>query len=401
MKYIERNKYIEKITPYVGKEIIKVLTGQRRVGKSYIMLQLCDRIKEMDSTGNLIVINCELEEFRFLKTSADLYEYVKSKLEAGIDNYLFIDEVQEINGFQDALRSLLAERKCDIYCTGSNANILSSELATYLSGRYIEFYIHSLSYREFLQFHRLDTSQDSLMKYLTFGGMPFLVNLELSQTQVYEYLSNVQSTIILKDVVAKENIRNVPFLENLVEYVADNVGSLFSASNISKYLKSQKINISPQVVINYLKALSNAYIIHKVVRADVVGLKIFEVGEKYYFEDLGLRNTIRGFNVANDIHKLMENAVYLHLAQSGYTVHVGKLGDKEIDFMAEKEGNRIYVQVTLSALDEKTKEREFGNLMDIEDNYPKYVVALNDMIIGNDYKGIRYMNLEGFLLGSV
>jgi Predicted ATPase (AAA+ superfamily) len=401
MKYIERNKYIEKITPYVGKEIIKVLTGQRRVGKSYIMLQLCDRIKEMDSTGNLIVINCELEEFRFLKTSADLYEYVKSKLEAGIDNYLFIDEVQEINGFQDALRSLLAERKCDIYCTGSNANILSSELATYLSGRYIEFYIHSLSYREFLQFHRLDTSQDSLMKYLTFGGMPFLVNLELSQTQVYEYLSNVQSTIILKDVVAKENIRNVPFLENLVEYVADNVGSLFSASNISKYLKSQKINISPQVVINYLKALSNAYIIHKVVRADVVGLKIFEVGEKYYFEDLGLRNTIRGFNVANDIHKLMENAVYLHLAQSGYTVHVGKLGDKEIDFMAEKEGNRIYVQVTLSALDEKTKEREFGNLMGIEDNYPKYVVALNDMIIGNDYKGIRYMNLEGFLLGSV
>lgn len=401
MKYIERNKYIEKITPYVGKEIIKVLTGQRRVGKSYIMLQLCDRIKEMDSTGNLIVINCELEEFRFLKTSADLYEYVKSKLEAGVDNYLFIDEVQEINGFQDALRSLLAERKCDIYCTGSNANILSSELATYLSGRYIEFYIHSLSYREFLQFHRLDTSQDSLMKYLTFGGMPFLVNLELSQTQVYEYLSNVQSTIILKDVVAKENIRNVPFLENLVEYVADNVGSLFSASNISKYLKSQKINISPQVVINYLKALSNAYIIHKVVRADVVGLKIFEVGEKYYFEDLGLRNTIRGFNVANDIHKLMENAVYLHLAQSGYTVHVGKLGDKEIDFMAEKEGNRIYVQVTLSALDEKTKEREFGNLMGIEDNYPKYVVALNDMIIGNDYKGIRYMNLEGFLLGSV
>ena len=397
MKYIERNKYIEKIRPYIGKDIIKVLTGQRRVGKSYIMLQLCDEIKAIDKKANLIVINCELEEFRFLKTSADLYEYVNSKLSAGVNNYLLIDEVQEVDDFQNAMRSLLAERKCDIYCTGSNANILSSELATYLSGRHMEFYIHSLSYREFLQFHKLDISQDSLVKYLTFGGMPFLVNLELSQTQVYEYLSNVQSTIILKDVVAKENIRNVPFLENLVEYVADNIGSLFSASNISKYLKSQQINISTQVVINYLKALTNAYIIHKVVRADVVGLKIFEVGEKYYFEDLGLRNTIRGFNMAGDIHKLMENAVYLHLSQSGYSVFVGKMGDKEIDFMADRDGKRIYVQVTLSALDEKTRDREFGNLMEIEDNYPKYVVALNDVIIGNDYKGIEYMNLADFL----
>ncbi|MDL2320144.1 ATP-binding protein [Alistipes sp. OttesenSCG-928-B03] len=397
MRYIERNEYIEKIRPYIGKPVIKVLTGQRRVGKSYIMLQLCDEVREMDAKANVIVINCELEEFRHLKSSAELYEYVDSKLSAGTSNYLFIDEVQEVDGFQDALRSLLAEQKCDIYCTGSNANILSSELATYLSGRYMEFYIHSLSYREFLQFHKLDVSQDSLSKYLTFGGMPFLVNLELSQTQVYEYLSNVQSTIILKDVVAKENIRNVPFLENLVEYVADNVGSLFSANNISKYLKSQKINISPQVVINYLKALTNAYIIHKVIRSDIAGLKIFEVGEKYYFEDLGLRNTIRGFNTAGDIHKLMENAVYLHLVQSGYTVFVGRIGDKEIDFMAEREGSRIYIQVTLSALDEKTREREFGNLMEIDDNYPKYVVALNDMIIGSDYKGIHYINLAEFL----
>ncbi|NDV59348.1 ATP-binding protein [Bacteroides sp. 519] len=401
MKYIKRDIYVERIKPYIGKPIIKVLTGQRRVGKSCIMLQLCDEVKALDKQANTIYINCELEEFRRIKTSTNLYNYITSQLKPARHNYLFIDEVQEIDSFQDALRSLLAEEKCDIYCTGSNANILSSELATYLSGRYMEFDIHSLSYQEFLQFHSFENSLDSLTKYLTFGGMPFLINLELNSNQVFEYLSNVYSTILLKDVVAKERIRNVSFLENLVVYVADNVGSLFSSNNISKYLKSQQIQITPQLIINYLKGLTNAYIMHKVQRADVGGLKIFEIGEKYYFEDLGLRNMIRGGNASADIHKLMENAVYLHLIQSGYKVFVGKMGEKEIDFMAEKSGKRIYIQVTLTAMDEKTREREFGNLMEIRDNYPKYVVALNDMIIGDDYKGIVYSNLGDFLLKQI
>lgn len=401
MEYIRRDSYVERIRPYIGKPIIKVLTGQRRVGKSCIMLQLCDEVKTLDESANTIYINCELEEFRSIKTSADLYAYVDSRLTKGNNNYLLIDEVQEVDAFQDALRSLLAEHKCDIYCTGSNAHILSSELATFLSGRYMEFDIHSLSYKEFLQFHSIENTGDSLMKYLTFGGMPFLINLELSREQVYEYLSNVYSTILLKDVVAKEKIRNVSFLENLVAYVADNVGSLFSSNNISKYLKSQRVQITPQLVISYLKGLTNAFIIHKVQRADVGGLKIFEIGEKYYFEDLGLRNMIRGGSVANDVHKLMENAVYLHLLQQGYKVFVGRLGEKEIDFMADRNGKRIYVQVALTAMDEKTREREFGNLMEIKDNYPKYVVTLNDMIIGDDYKGISYCNLREFLLGDV
>ncbi|MFV0291426.1 MAG: ATP-binding protein [Mangrovibacterium sp.] len=400
MKYIKRNDYVERIKPYMEKPIIKVLTGQRRVGKSCIMLQLCDEVMVMDNKANTIYINCELEEYRDIKTSADLYAYVNSHLKAKTKNYLFIDEVQEIDSFQNALRSLLAEQKCDIYCTGSNANILSSELATYLSGRYMEFDIHSLSYNEFLQFHQIENSQDGLTKYLTYGGMPFLINLELSKEQVFEYLGNVYSTILLKDVVAKERIRNVSFLENLVAYVADNVGSLFSSNNISKYLKSQQIKMTPQLIINYMKGLTNAYIIHKVQRADVGGLKIFEIGEKFYFEDLGLRNLIRG-HVASDIHKLMENAVYLHLIQSGYNVFVGKLGDKEIDFMAEKNSRKMYVQVTLTAMDEKTRAREFGNLMEIKDNYPKYVVALNDMIIGDDYKGITYCNLRDFLMLNI
>ena len=401
MRYIKRNSYVERIKPYIGKPVIKVLTGQRRVGKSCIMLQLYDEVKAADDKANTIYVNCELEEFRSIRTSSDLYVYVSSKLIADRPNYLFIDEVQEIESFQNALRSLLAEQKCDIVCTGSNANILSSELATYLSGRYMEFDIHSLSYCEFLQFHQFENSQDSLIKYLTYGGMPFLINLDLTKEQVFEYLSNVYSTILLKDVVAKEKIRNVYFLENLVLYIADNVGSLFSSNNISKYLKSQQIKMLPQLVINYIKGLTNAYIIHKVQRAGVGGLKIFEIGEKYYFEDLGLRNMIRGGDVATDIHKLMENAVFLHLIQSGYNVFVGKLDDREIDFVAEKHGRKVYVQVALTVMDEKTSAREFGNLMEIKDNYPKYVVTLNDMIIGSDYSGIKYCNLSDFLLMAI
>ena len=401
MKYIKRNKYVGRVKPYIGKPIIKVLTGQRRVGKSCIMLQLCDEVDVTDNNANVMYINCELEEFRTIRTSSDLYTYVNSRLITERNNYLFIDEIQEIDSFQDALRSLLAEQKCDIYCTGSNANILSSELATYLSGRYMEFDIHSLSYSEFLQFHKLEKSQDSVTKYLTFGGMPFLINLELTREQVFEYLSNVYSTILLKDVVAKENIRNVSFLENLVTYLSDNVGSLFSSNNISKYLKSQQVQISPQLIINYLKSLTNAYIIHKVQRADIGGLKIFEIGDKYYFEDIGLCNMIRGGDAASNIHKLMENAVFLFLKQSGYKIFIGKLGDREIDFIADKNGRKIYVQVTLSAMEESTRAREFGNLMEIKDNYPKYVVALNDLIIGDDYKGITYCNLSDFLLMDI
>jgi len=396
--FITREKYVEKIRAFIGKNVIKVLTGQRRVGKSYILLQLMDEIKKSVVGANIIYINLELEKFRHLTSSKDLYEYVNAKLlENNSLNYLFVDEIQEIADFQNAVRSLLAEQKCDIFITGSNANLLSGELATSLSGRYVNFEIHSLSYKEFQLFHNLENSQQTLEKYLTFGGMPFLRNLELSEKQVFEYLKNVYSTILLKDVVAREKIRNVAFLENLVAYLADNVGSLFSALNISKYLKSQQVAISTQVVINYLRTLTNSFFVHKVVRSDVAGMKIFEIGEKYYFEDLGLRNVISGFDTVKDIAKILENAVYLHLIQCGYRVFVGKIGEKEIDFVGEKDGVKIYVQVSLTIMSEKTQEREFGSLLLVQDNHPKYVVTLNDMHIGNNYKGIRCLNLKEFL----
>lgn len=401
MKLIERPIYTNRIIPFIDKQVIKVLTGQRRVGKSYVMMQLMGHIRDTVADANIIYINMEMEDFIPITSNIELNEYLRDKWIEGKPNYLFIDEVQEIASFERSLRSLLAKNTCDIYCTGSNANILSGELATHLSGRYVAFHIHSLNYQEFLQFHGLENSFESLLKYLKYGGMPFLANLGLEDDTPFEYLRNVYSTILLKDVVARENIRNISFLENLVAFLADNMGSLFSASNISKYLKSQKIDISPQLTINYLKALANAYFVHKVVRSEIGGLKIFEIGEKYYFEDIGLRNSIVGFNQRTDLHKLLENVVYIHLLHQGYTVFVGKLANKEIDFTGDKNGAKIYVQVCLTLYHEETIEREFGNLRMIGDNYPKYVVTFNDAILGENQGGILQKNLIDFLMMDV
>ncbi|MFT3947598.1 MAG: ATP-binding protein [Agriterribacter sp.] len=401
MNLIERPIYTKRIIPFINKPIIKVLTGQRRVGKSYVLLQLMDHIRHTDSKANIVYINMELDEFLSIKTYTALNAYLKDKLVKDKHNYFFIDEVQEVVGFERSLRSLLAKNVCDIYCTGSNATMLSGELATHLSGRYIAFHIHSLSYKEFMEFHQLDNTLDTVLQYLRYGGMPFLPNIGLQEDIPFEYLRNVYSTILLKDVVARENIRNISFLENLVTYLANNTGSLFSANNISKYLKSQRIIMSPQLTINYLRSLSNAYIVHKVVRAEIGGLKIFEIGEKYYFEDIGLRNAIVGFNQRADMHKLLENAVYLHLIQHDYQVFVGKLDDKEVDFIGIKNGAKLYVQVCLTLdNDETTAQREFGNLLKIEDNYPKYVVTLRDVSTGISKEGIIHVNLIDFLTSN-
>lgn len=397
MKILNRPYYSNHIKSFVGKGIIKVLTGQRRVGKSYILLQLMQEIKNENPNANIIYINKEQEEFRFIRGEEELFAYLKDQIDPGKENYLFIDEIQDIDGFEHVLRSLQAADSCDIFCTGSNAKMLSSELSTYLSGRYIEFRIHSLSYNEFLYFHSLPDEDNSLKLFLTYGGMPYLSRLPLNDEMAFEYLKNVYSTILLKDVISREGIRNVDFLETLVDYVADNVGSLFSATNIHKFLKSQRIDISTSVIINYLKALSNAYIINKTRRLDVNGLKKFEIGEKYYFEDLGLRNCMQHLDFGKDINKLMENAVYQHLRISGYVVYVGKLNHLEIDFVGVKDGNNVYVQVAYLIVDEKAHEREFGNLMKIDNNYPKYVVTMDSFNRSSNYKGIQHLHLREFL----
>jgi len=396
--YISRPLYLEQIRPYIGSRIIKVITGQRRCGKSYILYGLMDEIKREKPKSTILYINTEFAEYRELKKEKDLYDYIKSRLRKGKGNYVFIDEIQEIDGFENALKSLFAEGIADLYITGSNSRLLSGELATYLSGRYIMFTIHTLSYREFLVFHRMKKGADSLQKYLRIGGMPYLASLGADENLSFEYLKNVYESILLRDVIHREKIRNVRFLENLSAYLADNTGSLFSASNISKYLKSQKIQMPVQTVISYLKALETSFLVHRVQRKEIGGLKIFEIGEKYYFEDMGLRNILARSDPIGDRAKLTENAVYLSLLQRGCLVHAGKLDNGEIDFIAEKQSGLIYIQVCWRIENNDTWNRETGRLLEIKDNFPKYVVSAEKELAGRNYKGIKIVTLEEFLL---
>jgi len=394
-KYIKRKRYLDKIKPFIDKDIIKVIVGQRRVGKSYLLFQIMDAIKKRRKHSNIIYINKELNKFDKLKNCQDLLVYVKEHSKKSAKNYIFIDEIQDIDGFEKALRSLKSSEKYDIYCTGSNSNLLSGELATYLSGRYIEIQVFGLSYREFLIFHKLENKQESLLKYIKYGGLPYLMHLELDDLVVYDYLKNVYNTILYKDIVSRYKIRNPAFLENLVEYLAKNTGSIVSAKKISDFLKSQKINISPNIVLNYLSFLSNAFFIFKTVRSDIQGKKIFEINNKYYFEDIGLRHSVIGYKQV-DINKVLENLVFLHLRVLGYKVFVGKLGNKEVDFVCEKQGEKIYIQVAY-LITEQNKEREFGNLLSIKDNYPKFVISMDEFISNNKYKGIKHIHIRDFL----
>ena len=394
-EYIKRPHYLNKIVPFIDKNVIKVITGQRRVGKSYFLYQIMDQLKEKNPDVKIIYINKELYEFDHIRDYHDLISYVQIQKSSNLKNYIFIDEIQDIIQFEKALRSFQAEDRYDIYCTGSNANLLSGDLATFLSGRYIELKLLSLSYPEFLKFHKLENTQDNLFTYIKYGGLPYLIHLSLEDSIVYDYLRNVSSTILLKDVVSRYQVRNVSLLENLVKFLADNIGSLLSAKRISDFLKSQKINISPNIMLNYLNYLVSAYFIFKIQRSEISGEKIFEIGEKYYFEDLGLRHVIISYQ-QRDINKVLENLVLSHLIVSGYDVTVGKVGNKEIDFIGKKNGEKLYVQVAYLIPDENTWEREFGNLLEIKDNFPKIVVSMDEMI-GKQYKGINHYNIREFL----
>lgn len=401
MEIIARQQYVDHILKFLGKGMIIALTGQRRVGKSYVVRQLAVEIEAQNPQANIIYINKEKKKFDHIKNDDDLSRYVDNKLIEGSDNYLLIDEVQDIEGFENTLRSLNADEECQIIITGSNAMMLSSELSTYLGGRYIEIHVQSLSYREFLTFHGLEDSDESLQKYLAFGGLPHLYRLGLeNEDMIWEYIQNIYNTIVLKDVVQREGLRNVTLFENLMSYVSDNTGQLVSATSLSKYLKSQRVELTPLSAINYLKAASNAYIINKVGRYDIHGKRLLETIDKYYFEDLGLRNMLAGTNRSGDIEKLIENAVYLHLKNMGYKINVGTLPSGEIDFVAEKGGDTAYIQVAYLIVDEKTMEREFGNLMKIHDNYPKYVVSMNPMLGEKNYEGVKHLTLRQFLMSD-
>lgn len=396
MNYFNRELYTKKIEPYINKNLIKVIVGQRRTGKSYFLLQIIDMIKERFKDANIVYINKEDLEFEYIRDYSNLVEYAESKQNPKKKNFILIDEIQDIEEFEKALRHFQTKAKWDIYCTGSNAELLSGELSTYLSGRYIEIKIFGLSYSEFLMFHNLSNSVESLEKYLRFGGLPYLYNLPLEKNVIYDYLKNVYSAILLKDVVSRHSIRNISFLERLTLYVADNIGQIVSAKKITEFLKSQNIRFSNNIVLDYLGYLCNAYFIIKIKRTDIKGKRILEIGEKYYLEDTGLRHALTGYK-QNDISQLLENVVLLHLLINNYEVTVGKLGDKEIDFICEKLDNRIYIQVTLSLASDEVKKREYGNLLAIKNNYRKIVITADEYKV-DSVEGIDTFNIRDFLV---
>ena len=397
MNIINRPDYTDKVLRLFGKGLIIALTGQRRVGKSFIMKQVINLLST-DESNNIIYVDKEDEKFRYIITHTELTQYVEEHLLKDKTNYLFIDEVQNIKEFELTLRSLHSREACEIVITGSNAKMLSSELSTYLSGRCVEYSIQSLDYTEFIEFHQLLDNDQSLISYLTYGGMPQLYRIGLQEKDlVTDYLHNVYNTIILKDIVEREDIRNVPLLKNLVRFVSDNVGKPVSATNIVNYLKSQRVDSSTKVIINYLEYLCNAFIIHRVNRYDIHGKRLFEVNDKYYFEDIGIRNSLVQGGLAQSMEKVIENAVYLHLIRLGYNVTVGYLQKTEIDFVATKGEQTIYVQATYLLANEETVTREFGNLALIKDNFPKYVVSMDSLYNGTNYHGIHHMHLRDFL----
>lgn len=400
MELIERKEYVDKVIDYLGKGLIIVLTGQRRTGKSCILKCIANRLVSQGS--NVIFINKELSDFTQIKDAQDLEEYVCSKLCGDIGNYLLIDEVQDISGFENALRSLQAKGLCDIIITGSNAKLLSGELASYLSGRYIEIHIQGLSYPEFLQFHLMDDSDESFRQYLIYGGLPQLSQIGLgNEKMVWDYLGDVYNTVVMKDVIARENIRNVRFLNDLTRFLGDSIGKNISASSISCYLKSQGQTISPAVVMSYIGYLCNAFIVNKTPRYDIQGKRVFQTNDKYYFGDIGLRNSIvGGANLMRDIEKLLENIVYQHLISRGYSVNVGILRNAEVDFIAKRGADRMYVQVCYLLSSEQTILREFGNLKKIHDDYPKVVVCMDPIASGSNHEGIACRHIREFLLND-
>ena len=397
MEAIIRQAYIDQIEKYLGKETIVVVVGQRRVGKSYMLRQLLE-LKSKDSANNIIYIDKEKRQFDAIQTYQDLNAYIEEHIDRAKHNYILIDEVQDIKEFERSIRSYRTEPNTDVIITGSNAHMLSSDLTTLIGGRYKEIRILPLSYEEFLVFHALPDNDESLGKYISFGGLPGLVVMGLDEEIARDYQMGIYNTVLLKDVVMRNQIRNVSFLEDLVRYLADNSGKLISANNICKFMKSQGLTITPTLIINYLSFLCASYIISEVKRFEVHGKKLFESNGKFYFQDHGLRNAIAGGEREGDIEKVLETVVYQHLMRMGFTVYVGQLKAGEIDFVCSRlNGERAYVQVAYVIADESTRQREFGNLKAIKDNYPKYVVSMSPLVDRSDNDGIIHLHLRRFL----
>ena len=398
---IKRELYMSRIRPFIGNDLIKILTGIRRSGKS-VMLELIKQ--ELVTSGvnenQFISINFENMNNAHLCFANALHEEITRRVkDIPGKAYLFFDEIQEVAGWEKCINSFRVEFDCDIYITGSNAKLLSGELATYLAGRYVEFVIYPFSFQEFSKLYQEvfpdDDSRVMFTRYLTDGGMPYLSNLRYAKQPSRQYLQDLYNSVVLKDIVKRNNIRDVDLLERIIAYITANVGTTFSATAISKYLKSEGRTVAPETILNYIKACEDAFLFYRVRRQDLQGKKILTVNEKYYIADHGIREAVFGGN-RKDINLIFENIVFMELLRRGYKVTVGKAGEKEIDFIAEKQGQKLYVQVAYLLASEETIQREFGAYDAIEDNYPKYVVSYDEFDMSRD--GLKHRNIREFLL---
>lgn len=401
MQPITRKLYADKVDAWIGKGQIIVLVGQRRVGKSYILKDFLERHKT-DPRANFIYINKERKKFDSIKNHEQLNVYIDEHWVEGMHNYILIDEVQEIEAWEKSVRSYRVEEDTDIIITGSNSKMLSSELSTLIGGRYQEVYVQSLSYEEFILFHGLEEGEDALWKYINYGGLPGLMQVGLADEDlVWDYIKGVYHTVMLKDIVERNSVRNIPFLNTLLRYFADTVGKLSSLNNISKFMKSQGLDVAVKSIASYLGYFKDAYLLSTVERYDVHGKKLLESNEKLYFGDIGLRNLIAGGERQGDVEKVLENVVYQQLRRMGYTVNVGQLRAGEVDFVCTRSNERVYIQVAYLIASPETEEREFGILDNIRDNYPKYVISMTPLVRRGDRRGITHLGLREFLINGL
>ena len=397
MDILTRQHYADIVDSWIGKGNIIALVGSRRVGKSYILKDFIQR-HSRDENSNIIYVDKEKKNFKSIKNKDDLDTWIEERFVPGKHNYILIDEVQEIDSFEDSVCSWYSEDDTDVLITGSNSDLLSGELATRLSGRHVEIRVHPLTYMEFLQFHNLPDSDESLMTYLNYGGLPGLRTVGLdNEEQVWDYLASVFNTIMLKDIIERYDIRNIPFLNTLIDFYADTTGKLTSATSISKYMKSQNKKVSSNLILLYRSFYSEAFLIDVVSRYDIHGKKIFESNEKIYWDDIGLRNLKASGGMDSYIEKVIENAVYKQLSFLGYDIKVGVLNAGEVDFVCTKSGQTIYVQASYIIAEDTTREREFGPLEKIRDNYPKYVISVTPYLTQRNENGIIHLSLRKFL----
>ena len=400
---IERPFYLNKIMPFVDTPFVKILTGVRRCGKSTILKMIQKKLKEEHHITDEQILSYRFDSMEYEDmTSKELYQELKTKILNTKKTYLFLDEIQEINGWEKVVNTLASDYDVDIYITGSNSRMMSSEISTYLTGRYVTFHIYTLSFDEYLTFKKsystiYDIKQE-FNQYVRLGGFPATHLQEYSQDEVYTIVRDIYNSTIFSDIVRRNQVKKIDQLERVVKYTFNNVGNTFSAKSISNYLKSEQRKIDNETVYRYLEKLQKAYILHRCSRYDLQGKSILKTQEKFYLADISLRYAVLGYTI-DSVASSLENIVYLELKRRGYDVCIGKYKDKEIDFVATKQNEKIYVQVTQEIKSEKTQKREYEQLLEIKDNYPKYVVLTDDFAGGN-YQGIKTMHITDFLLSK-